>query len=112
MSSSSTSNKNCSEEATKTGQGDDGNPSYGSNGRKLTPLPITTPNAKPGQNQAAVHKLSTTLEEEDELDIEVSNENRNQTIQQNLPKNSISSASLITSAPTGSSPNTNENGNT
>jgi len=109
MSSSSNSNKTSSEETTKTV--DDGSPSYGSNGRKLTPLPITTPNAKPGQNQAAVHKLSTTLEEEDELEMD-SNENRNQATQQNLPKNNISSASLITSTSTGSSPNANEKGNT
>ena len=52
MSSSSTSNKNSPEETTKTV--DDGSPSYGSNGRKLTPLPITTPNAKPGQNQVII----------------------------------------------------------
>ena len=52
MSSSSNSNKTSSEETTKTV--DDGSPSYGSNGRKLTPLPITTPNAKPGQNQVII----------------------------------------------------------
>ena len=47
---------------------------------------------------------------EDELEMD-SNENRNQAIQQNLPKNITSSVSSITST-TGSAPNSNENGNT
>lgn len=114
MSSSNTTNKKSSEEQTKVDQQDvvdassTTSPSSGG-GRKLTPLPLTNPTAKPGQNQAAVHKLSTTMEEEDELDID-SNENRNQPIQHNLPKTSISSASQINCS--GAATNSNENGNT
>jgi len=110
MSSSNTSIKNSSEESTKVEQQEDMSSSSGS-GRKLTPLPITNPNAKPGQNQAAVHKLSTTMEEEDELEVD-SNENRSQPIQSNVPKNSISPASSCNSASTGSAQNSTENGNT
>jgi hypothetical protein len=108
MSSSATSNKNSSEETTKVEQTQEME-SSSKGGRKLTPLPLNTASTKPGQSQAAVHKLSTTLEEEDELEID-SNENRNEPVQSHLPKNSNSSFSAVNS--TGSAPNTKENGNT
>jgi len=110
MSSSNPPPNNFEEETTKDENHENAGLAPGQ-GRKLTPLPISNPGAKPGQNQAAVHKLSTTLEEEDELENDL-NENRNQ--QQalsNLPKNSISSASSTNSS-IGSAQNQNENGKT
>ena len=54
MSSSNTTNKKSSEEQTKVdqheGDASSSSPSCGG-GRKLTPLPLTNPTAKPGQNQ-------------------------------------------------------------
>jgi len=90
MSSSNPPSNNSEEEATKDEHREDVGSSTGQ-GRKLTPLPLSNPGAKPGQNQAAVHKLSTTLEEEDEIENDL-NENRNQQHDSsNQPKNSISS---------------------
>lgn len=109
MSSSNTSTKNSSEESTKAEQQEEMS-STSNQGRKLTPLPITNPNAKPGQNQAAVHKLSTTMEEEDELEVD-SNENRSQPVQSNVPKSSISSASSCNSTSTEPAQNSADNGN-
>jgi len=105
MSSSNAPSNNFEEDSTKDEHPEDGCSPSGQ-GRKLTPLPLSNPGAKPGQNQAAVHKLSTTLEEEDELDNDL-NENRNQQqVATTLPKNSIASASSTNSTPV------NENGKT
>jgi len=110
MSSSNPPSNNCEEDNTKDEHREDAGTPTGQ-GRKLTPLPISNPGAKPGQNQAAVHKLSTTLEEEDELENDL-NENWNQQqAPSNLPKNSISSASSTNSS-IGLSQNPNENGKT
>jgi len=103
MSSSNPPSNNFEEDPTKDEHPEDGCSPSGQ-GRKLTPLPLSNPGAKPGQNQAAVHKLSTTLEEENEIENDLNEIRNQQQDSSNLPKNSISS--------TTNSSALNENGKT